>query len=379
MAINAYVGLPGSGKSYSVVENVILPALKDGKRVWTNIPLDLELIAAEGLPIPTLFNLESITDDPEFFQNVFEAGATIVIDECWRFWPSGMKATNMLEGHKSFFAEHRHMVGEDGHSTDIALVTQDLSQIAATVRNLVEATYRTVKLNSVGASNKFRVDVYEGAVTGPKPPESQRLRQLFGSYKKEVYQFYQSQTMNASDSHGAEGASDGRMNILNSNWLKFGAPAFLIVMGFFIYTGLSSVSTLYNGEEQPIEDKPRFEKRHPPGRIEEIPVEVPADPRLIALLDGVEVYITYNNGHYPWIDYVFALENETRSSSVSLHQMRTAGFQVEPITQCLALIINRSIITKAMCRENEVDDYQPEQPDAFASVADISFTGNDSE
>ena len=37
MAINAYTGLMGSGKSYEVVENVILPALAAGRRVVTNV------------------------------------------------------------------------------------------------------------------------------------------------------------------------------------------------------------------------------------------------------------------------------------------------------------------------------------------------------
>jgi zona occludens toxin len=33
MAINAYTGLMGSGKSYEVVSSVILPAVKSGRRV----------------------------------------------------------------------------------------------------------------------------------------------------------------------------------------------------------------------------------------------------------------------------------------------------------------------------------------------------------
>lgn len=37
MAISAYVGVPGSGKSYEVVKSVILPAIKSGRRVVSNI------------------------------------------------------------------------------------------------------------------------------------------------------------------------------------------------------------------------------------------------------------------------------------------------------------------------------------------------------
>lgn len=37
MAISAYIGIPGSGKSYEAVYNVIIPAFTSGRRVVTNI------------------------------------------------------------------------------------------------------------------------------------------------------------------------------------------------------------------------------------------------------------------------------------------------------------------------------------------------------
>lgn len=45
MAISAYVGVPGSGKSYEVVKSVILPAIETGRRVVSNVyGLDKEKI-----------------------------------------------------------------------------------------------------------------------------------------------------------------------------------------------------------------------------------------------------------------------------------------------------------------------------------------------
>ncbi|QIB67454.1 hypothetical protein G3T16_20745 [Kineobactrum salinum] len=60
-----------------------------------------------------------------------------MIDEAWRLWPAGTRANAMLEQHKSFLAEHRHMVSEDGRSTEVVIVTQDLSQLASYPRSLV--------------------------------------------------------------------------------------------------------------------------------------------------------------------------------------------------------------------------------------------------
>lgn len=37
MAISAYVGIPGSGKSYEVVASVIIPACIAGRRIVSNI------------------------------------------------------------------------------------------------------------------------------------------------------------------------------------------------------------------------------------------------------------------------------------------------------------------------------------------------------
>lgn len=37
MAITAYIGVPGSGKSYEVVKSVIIPAVASGRRIVSNI------------------------------------------------------------------------------------------------------------------------------------------------------------------------------------------------------------------------------------------------------------------------------------------------------------------------------------------------------
>ncbi|MCT7418665.1 zonular occludens toxin domain-containing protein [Pseudomonas aeruginosa] len=44
MAIDAYVGKPGHGKSYGVVEHVIIPSLKQDRHVVTNIPLEVDML-----------------------------------------------------------------------------------------------------------------------------------------------------------------------------------------------------------------------------------------------------------------------------------------------------------------------------------------------
>lgn len=184
MSISAYVGLPGSGKSYGVIENVIIPACKNNREVWTNIPCNQEKFINDFGFSPTQFTTQEILNDKNWFQDVLPKGALVVIDECWRLWPAGLKTNNMEENHKSFLAEHRHMVGDNGNSTEIILLTQDLAQIASYPRNLVETTYRTTQLNAVGAKSKYRIDIYGGCITGPNPPDKTKLDSQYGSYKK---------------------------------------------------------------------------------------------------------------------------------------------------------------------------------------------------
>lgn len=233
MSIVGYSGLPGSGKSYGVVENVVIPALESGRHIITNIPLKLGRLS-DDFPQGkvTLFDNREAEDDPGFFDlERHPAGVIWIIDEAWRFWKSGMKATNIPQNQKEFFTEHRHNVGEDGRTNEIVLVTQDLAQLCAFVRGLVEETYRAVKLTAIGQKNKYRVDVYMGAATGQKPGKP--MRQLYGSYKPDIYQYYKSHTRNKTDfAAGMEEKADDRANVLKHPLIKFGVPVAILVMAF---------------------------------------------------------------------------------------------------------------------------------------------------
>ena len=231
MSIVGYSGLPGSGKSYGVVENVVIPALEAGRHIITNIPLKLGRLS-DDYPQGkvTIFDNKEAENDHTFFDlERHLAGVIWIIDEAWRFWKSGMKATNIPQCQKEFFTEHRHNVGPDGRTNEIVLVTQDLAQLCAFVRGLVEEPYRAVKLTAIGQKNKYRVDVFMGAATGQKPGKP--MRQLYGSYKPEIYQYYKSHTRNKTDfAAGMEEKADDRANVLKHPLIKYGIPLAVLIM-----------------------------------------------------------------------------------------------------------------------------------------------------
>lgn len=217
MSIYAYTGLPGSGKSYDVVANQVLPAVKAGRPVVTNIPVDLEaleLLVPGSRALVTEFPTQRVQGSPELIDEYARPGVVLILDEVWRLWPTGLKAHQVPEPFRKLLAEHRHMVSEAGDSMQIVLVTQDLAQIGKFARDLVETTFHHTKLTHVGAAGSFRIDVYNGPVSGPNPPRQQRQREIFGRYDPAIFKLYQSHTMSQSASSGANEASvDGRNNI----------------------------------------------------------------------------------------------------------------------------------------------------------------------
>lgn len=240
MSILAYVGLPGAGKSYGVIENVILPSVKRLRPIWTNIPLvmqEWELVWPD-VEIKVFDNADA--EVPGFWASV-PGGAVVVIDEAWRFWPQGVRPDAMPQEHKSFFAEHRHKVGTNHYTQEIVLVVQDLGNLCAYVRNLVDKTFVATKLDVVGADTRYRVDIFQGPQKGPNYPKRLAIRQLFGSYRPEIYRLYRSHTKSLDGLVGVEDKPDRRATIWGNSLIKYGLPAGLVfgviavrgVLGFF--------------------------------------------------------------------------------------------------------------------------------------------------
>jgi zona occludens toxin len=229
MAIHAYVGLPGSGKSYGVIENVILPALTKGRHVFTNIPLNMDALGADyDIELVHVLDNEQLNKGDEHFWLGFPGGAVLVFDEVWRFWPAGMKVHELKPYHKEFFAEHRHKVGVNELTQEIIIITQDLSQISAYVRTLIDTTYLSVKLSALSAKTKYRINVYTGGQKGPNYPKNV-VSSFLGTYKPSVYRYYKSHTKSETGMAGMERIVDNRGVIWKHPVVRFGLP-FAIVL-----------------------------------------------------------------------------------------------------------------------------------------------------
>ena len=350
MPYSAYTGLPGTGKSYGVFKNVIIPALKSGREVWTNIPFHEDRVLERFSTKPVLFDTKDIIDNPKWFDEVFKQGSIIVIDELWRLWPSGLKTNNILESHKSFLAEHRHRVGDNGFSTEIVICCQDLSQIAAFARNLIDTTYRSVKLDTVGMAKKYRIDIYEGPVTGPSPPVAKRINQDFGSYVPAVYDLYVSHTMSATGQAGNEKKVDGRANILKSGRIMF-LPFAVIGAIAFIFVFLFSFNSFFSGaSSNEVKTKAKTTKVTTVSPVTTNKL-VKAKPAVLDVLDNRQLSIVFNRGHYPNIDYSIKAEDSDDYFTLSKSEMLKLGYKLRPINSCLLSVTVNTIEYIVTCRK----------------------------
>lgn len=238
MAISAYIGIPGSGKSYEAVSNVILPAFQNGRRVVTNI-YGVNVDKIRALYPDAAGELVSVDNDAVLqadffpykgFENSFcQPGDLIVIDEAWRIFGSDKDITSQQ---KSFIAEHRHFTHpETGISCDLVIVNQSLSNIARFLKDKIETTYRMRKLKALGLNKHYCVDVY----SGHKIYKSNQITTSRNKYDPKIFSLYQSYD----GVNGTEKQTDKRQNIFNSGKVRFFLvlfPIMFLVSGYLIWS-----------------------------------------------------------------------------------------------------------------------------------------------
>lgn len=249
MPINAYTGLMGSGKSYECVSSVIVAAIKNGRRVVTNVDgIDSDAVRAYcqekwgadpaklGYVVHCKNEDVSKADFLPFAENVdtfCKPGDIVCIDEAWRFWGTDCK---LLPEHKIFFREHRHFVHpETKVSCDLVLMVQDIGDLHRTLKVVVEVTFKTTKIKTLGWDKTYRVEMWEGYKLSQRARVSVENKQ----YSKEIFQLYSSYQGGT----GKEMRVDDRQNILKSP--KLWILGFLVIALFS--GGIYFVVSFFNG------------------------------------------------------------------------------------------------------------------------------------
>lgn len=236
MASTAYCGVPGSGKTYEVVTEVILPALRSGRRVVSNIAgLHYEEMRAylimEGIADDAIGSFEAVTKEQiggrkfwaaDGVETLVRPGDLVVLDECWRWMSAGVRIPDDMF---AFLREHRHFVDAQGVSCDVVLITQHMSDLDRKVKVVVEKHFVMEKLKRLGLSKSYTVDVYNG----PRGTKAAHLRRIIRKYNKDFFCFYSSYEGKGGD----EREVDKRINVLRRPMVL----VFLIVVPVLFLAG----------------------------------------------------------------------------------------------------------------------------------------------
>ncbi|MEW9900910.1 zonular occludens toxin domain-containing protein [Chitinivorax sp. PXF-14] len=263
MAIFAYTGLMGHGKTYQAVKSVVVPKYKAGYNIKTNISgLNEENIKEYILKHDPEYDPKNFgtihffnEDDPQkdgFFPSeverlntetnelekvvlpgICQPGDLIIVDEAWQYWDSGF---SFPKNHINFFRYMRHFVNSKGHTSDLVIITQDISTIDRQLKKLVEMTFYTNKPKML-TSDRFNLTIYQGSSLRKTNMISHGT--LPQKYDPEIFPLYKSYTQE----NAQEELVDGRIVFWKSKPFIFSMAFAFLLMAL----GLFKVISFFNG------------------------------------------------------------------------------------------------------------------------------------
>jgi zona occludens toxin len=271
--INAYYGLPGSGKSYNVVANVIVPALEGGRKIATNIPLTEK---AQSLADEKGAKITQFKNDVgrEYFTKL-EYGTVIVIDEAWRYCKSGERMASIEDSFQELLTMHRHQVDDKGDNTEIFFITQSEGHLCKFVVDMVDTAYKVKKVDV--AKPYYRVEIYQGEGAGRL--QSQKTAVQSGFYKEEIFEYYKSAVLSQSGDVGSEQKLDKRGGLFTNKMVKYGIPISIMM---FVGGGYMAYQNFMDIFKSPKEDVQENESQ----------VYVEPDQSSISIVDQKRAYTT---------------------------------------------------------------------------------------
>lgn len=163
MGLYAITGIPGTGKTLLGLEWIV-KALRDGRRVYTNIEgLDPNRLAGVFELDPIKVNLLLTvwdSSDASFirqFQNHIENNSLVVLDEVQNYFGSRDWDTKEAKDLIPWITKHRHL------GVDILFLTQTLDSVDITFRRLVALTYALKRLENLGLKSRTMIYIFDRA------------------------------------------------------------------------------------------------------------------------------------------------------------------------------------------------------------------------
>lgn len=261
--INLLIGPPGGGKSYEAVVYHVLPSLEEGRKVITNLPLDVAEFEKIIPGCGRLIELRPKARDPECthafgsvedygddWRNEKGQGALYVIDEAHKPLPRrglGDRAGRLVD---EWFAEHRH------EGCDVLLMTQSYGKLSKAITDQVQICYRVKKATAFGDSKSYIRKVQDG-VRGDVLSTADR------EYQSKWFRLYKSHTRTVSAVQEAD-AKD-----VSPAFLKWKRAGYLVIGGAVLWLLVDLAGKFWSDEaSEPVAAASARTKEHATGRPE---------------------------------------------------------------------------------------------------------------
>lgn len=238
MSVNATIGLPGGGKSYSAVEDIILREHKKKfpKTIHTNLPLNLDMLAQ-------LHNVDTsiirVWDDSEEFANTFtKQGAEhegyihdkclVIWDEIQDFVPNTFSKTPVITGFQAWIAKHRH------YGCDFHYISQAYESVHVDARRRTFSfTHCESMEKKLGGKDKFKRTRYGKDPQSHDPHWKFPYKEETVQLKKEIYLCYKSFVHEGS---GQTGANGFEVPTFIKKYIAFIVVFLAIIIGLGVYS-----------------------------------------------------------------------------------------------------------------------------------------------
>lgn len=376
--IYALVGRPRSGKSYEAVVYHIIPAIKEGRKVITNIPLNMEwfrkvfgskadLIEIREGKFNEFDAIERPFTNPDDYitdwRNENNLGPLFVIDEAHMVLPRQCKKDILY-----FYSMHGH------HGVDILLLTQNLRKVNADIRDMVEVTYMCIKNTHLGTDKTYTKKQFLGVDTKNPVDVSNR------EYDKNYFGSYQSHT--ASNSAVTEATAKDVKSVKNHWSAKFGR---IFIIGGLVYL-VWVYFYFFTGDDTPESVQPE---------VETTQVESAQGTQLssstasgFGLLEGYEFFVSgWSNQvvmhEKGFIDgdnsffrvYVDVYAEEAYQFTLNHNDLRTLGYTFDVLTDCVYRMSYFDTARTVTCKERPIegDSSSDSADDVLAAVPSVSI------
>ena len=341
--INLMLGGPRSGKSYESTVYHILPALEQGRRVVTNLPIDVEAFCAinsdyrklirkiEDAPNAKAFSQEDHWHD-DWKDPATGRGPLFVVDEVHFIMRRGETP--------KWLNELASMHGHYGY--DWLLITQSYGKISKEICDMVQLTYFVRKMVAWGKTDSYIRKVYDGL----KRPTHPEIQTNIRKYNPAYYKLYKSHTHSNSAVIEFEG-SDVTPSFRKWKWFGFVSIALFFPLA---YKACSSYRDLTSLKPKSVEasavsvavpvspgaaSAPRSAPALPPvPAIAEKPADMEKDP-----FEGMHVYIKANITNARKTLWLFGVSRDgVELMTQTGMQLADAGYAIRAVNDCLAIV-----------------------------------------